>query len=79
MQYLTKTQLIRRWSKDLVDFYFPIPSDIKLNPINSRYAEMQLYDINRIRYIESLELFKEEWGKVLERRKQRLMRKQLKN
>ena len=78
MPYLTKTELIRRWSKDLVDFYFPIPTEIKLNPINSRYAEMQLYDINRIRYIESLEPFKEEWRKVLESRKQRLMKRQLK-
>ena len=79
MQYLTKTQLIKRWSKDLVDFYFPIPTEIKQNPINSRYAEMQLYDVYKVMMIEHTDIFKEDMRKVLERRKQRLIKKQLKN
>ena len=79
MQYLTKTQLTKRWSRDLVDFYFPIPSDIKVNPKNSRYAEMQLCDVYRIMEIEHLETFKKDWRKVLERRYKRLMNKQLNN
>lgn len=79
MPYLTKTQLTKRWSRDLVDFYFPTPSEIRVNPINSRYAEMQLYDVYRIMEIEHLETFKKDWRKVLERRYKRLMNKQLNN
>lgn len=79
MQYLTKTQLTKRWSRDLVDFYFPTPSEIRVNPINNRYAEMQLYDVYRIMEIEHLETFKKDWRKVLERRYKRLMNKQLNN
>jgi hypothetical protein len=79
MQYLTKTQLTKRWSRDLVDFYFPTPSEIKVNPINSRYTEMQLYDVYRIMEIEHLETFKKDWRKVLERRYKRLINKQLNN
>lgn len=79
MRYLTKTQLSKRWSRDLVDFYFPIPSEIKVNPINSRYAEMRLYDVYRVMEIEHLETFKKDWRKVLERRYKRLINKQLNN
>ena len=79
MQYLTKSQLTKRWSRDLVDFYFPIPSETKQNPINKRYAEMQLYDVYEIMQIEHMETFKKEWRKVLERRYKRQINKQLKN
>ena len=79
MRCLTKTQLSKRWSRDLVDFYFPIPSEIKVNPINSRYAEMRLYDVYRVMEIEHLETFKKDWRKVLERRYKRLINKQLNN
>ena len=77
MRYLTRTQLIKRWSKTLVDLYFPIPSDIRVNPKNKKYALMQLYDVNRIFEIEHLEVFKEELRKLLERRRKRLINKQL--
>lgn len=79
MPYLTKTQLTKRWSRDLVDFYFPIPTEIKVNPKNSRYAEMRLYDVYRVMEIEHLETFKKDWRKVLERRYKRLINKQLDN
>ncbi len=71
MRYLTRTQLIKRWSKTLVDLYFPIPSDIRVNPKNKKYALMQLYDVNRVIEIEHLEVFKEELRKLLERRRKR--------
>ena len=78
-QYLSKAELTKRWSASLVQKYYPVCAKLEENPVCKRFKPMQLYDINRIRYIESLELFKEEWGKVLERRKLRLMKKQLKN
>lgn len=71
MRFLTRTQLIKRWSKTLVDFYFPIPSDIRVNPINKKYALMQLYDVDRVIEIEHLDVFKEELRKLLERRRKR--------
>ena len=60
-----------------MDLYFPIPSDIRVNPKNKKYALMQLYDVNRIIEIEHLEVFKEELRKLLERRRKRLINKQL--
>ena len=79
MQYLTKTELTKRWSRDLVEGYFPFPSEMRDNPRHPRGAPMQLYDISKIRFIESLEPFKKEWRIVLERRRKRLLNKQLKN
>lgn len=78
-QYLTKTELAKRWSQNLVDFYFPNPTLEKANPRHKRGAPMQLYDIKKVKYIESLEVFREEWAKILERRLARIKKKQGEN
>ena len=64
MQYLTKTQLTKRWSRDLVEGYFPFPSEMRDNPRHPRGAPMQLYDINQIKKIERRKTFKAEFDKV---------------
>ena len=65
-QYLTKTELIRRWNRELVDFYFPQCSKELPNPKKSSYPKMQLYDINKVRRIESMSFFAEKLLKVIE-------------
>ena len=65
-QYLTKTELVQRWNRELVDSYFPFCSKEMPNPKNSRYPMMQLYDINRVRRIESMPFFADKLLKVIE-------------
>lgn len=67
-QYLTKTELCKRWSQSLIDKYFPICSEEKPNPQYKCGSPMQLYDIAKVRYIESKDAFKEDLKKVLKRK-----------
>ena len=67
-QYLTKTELTRRWSQNLIDFYFSVPTMEKPNPRHKRGAPMQLYDIGRIRYIESTQAFQDDYEQVYKRK-----------
>ena len=68
MEYITKTQLIKRWSSRLVEQYYPYPTDTKPNPMHKRGAPMRLYDLSMVRRIESTEPFKSEWIEVLRQR-----------
>jgi len=65
-QYLTRTELIRRWNRELVDSYFPQCSKVLPNPRNKRYPKMQLYDIYTVRRIEAMPFFAEKLLKVIE-------------
>lgn len=67
-QYLTKTELAKRWSNSLIDSYFPICSLEKPNPKYRGGSPMQLYDLGRVRYIESTDAFKADYKKVLKRK-----------
>ncbi len=78
-QYLTKTELTKRWSKALIESFFPNPTETRANPKHKRGAPMQRYDMRRVKYIESLEVFKELWLEVLERRIKRMEKKQCNN
>ena len=78
-QYFTKTELTKRWTKALIERFFPYPTEIRANPRHKRGAPMQLYDIRRVKFIESLEVFKELWLEVLERRIKRMEKKQSNN
>lgn len=66
--YYTKTELAKRWSQKLIDDYFPICSEERVNPQYSSGAPMQLYDIAEVRYIESKADFKADYQKVLKRK-----------
>ena len=63
-QYLTKTELAKRWSQNLIDFYFPEPTLEKPNPRHKRGAPMQLYDINMVKRIEATNTFKNDFKDV---------------
>lgn len=63
-QYLTKTELTRRWSQSLIDLYFPEPTLEKPNPHHKRGSPMLLYDIGKVMRIESTQSFKEDFEKV---------------
>ena len=65
-QYLTKTELAKRWSQKLIDFYFDKPTLEKPNPQYKCGAPMQLYDINMVRRIEATKTFKADYEKVYE-------------
>ena len=65
-QYLTRTELIRRWNRELVDSYFPQCSKVLPNPRSKRYPNMQLYDIYKVRRIEAIPYFAEKLLKVIE-------------
>ena len=70
-KYITQSELIKRWSKNLVDFYYPFCSELRDNPKNKRYANMRLYDMDKVRRIESTAAFREDYKKLLERRQKR--------
>jgi len=65
-QYLTRTELVKRWNRELVDSYFPQCSKVLPNPRSKRYPNMQLYDINTVRRIEAMPYFAEKLLKVIE-------------
>ena len=67
-QYITKSDLAQRWSLSLIDKYFPICSQEKPNPRHKRGAPMQLYDVGKVRRIESKADFKEDMEKVLKQK-----------
>lgn len=67
-RYITQSELIKRWSKNLVDSYYPFCSELRDNPKNKRYANMRLYDMNRVRRIESTAAFRDDYIRLLERR-----------
>lgn len=63
-QYLTKTDLVKRWSQSLIDLYYPESTMEKPNPRHKRGAPMQLYDIRKVLRIESTQTFKDDFEKV---------------
>ena len=67
-QYLTKTELAKRWSNGLIEKHFPFCSLEKPNPKYIGGSPMQLYDLGRVRYIESTYAFKADCQKVLKRK-----------
>ena len=67
-QYLTKTDLATRWSNSLIEKYYPQCSDERINPHYRYGSPMQLYDVGKIRYIESRDDFKADYEKVLRRK-----------
>jgi len=67
-QYLTKTELAKRWSLGLIERFFPIPSKEEINPIKPRYAPMQLYNIHQVRMIEASHVFRIELEKTIKRK-----------
>ena len=67
-QYLTKTELAKRWSNSLIDSYFPICSLERPNPQYRGGSPMQLYDLGKVRHIESTDAFKADYQKVLKRK-----------
>ena len=67
-QYITKSDLAQRWSLSLIDKYFPICSQEKPNPQHKRGAPMQLYDVAKVRRIESKAEFKADMEKVLKQK-----------
>ncbi len=75
MPYLTKTQLIKRWSSSLVEFFFPYPTRTEKNPRHKKGAPMCLYDFNEVKRIESMSFFREQWLKVIEKRLERIEKK----
>ena len=67
-EFYTKSELLKRWSKKLIDDYFPICSEERDNPQYRCASPMQLYDIAKVRYIESTDAFKADYAKVLKRK-----------
>lgn len=57
--YITKTELIQRWSKKLVEAFFPKCSLERRNPRYKRASPMQLYDLKEVEKIERRKTFKE--------------------
>ena len=68
-QYLTKSELADRWSWSLVERFYPICDRTMPNLQNKRNAPIQLYNIHRIRLIESSNVFRRELDKSLRRKK----------
>lgn len=66
--YLTKTELAAKWSPGLIEKYFPQCSEERANPRCKQGSPMQLYDVGKIRHIESKDDFKADWRKVLKRK-----------
>ena len=67
-QYITKTDLATMWSNSLIEKYYPQCSDERINPHYRYGSPMQLYDVGKVRYIESRDDFKADYKKVLKRK-----------
>lgn len=67
-QYITKTELAERWSNKLIEKYFPQCSLERPNPQYKRGSPMQLYDVGKVRHIESTEAFKTDYQKACVRK-----------
>lgn len=67
-QYITKTDLATRWSNSLIEKYYPQCSEERINPHNIHGSHMLLYNIGKVRYIESKDDFKADYQKVLKRK-----------
>ena len=67
-QYLTKSELAERWSWSLIERFYPTCDKTMPNPKHKRGADMQLYNIHRVRQIEQSHTFRIEWEKVLKRK-----------
>jgi len=67
-QYLTKTELAKRWSNGLIEKHFPFCSLEKPNPKYIGGSPMQLYDMGKVRFIESTDAFKADKEKIMKRK-----------
>lgn len=67
-QYLTKTELAKRWSMSLINKYYPQCDKEKPNPYYWRGSPMQLYDVNKVAQIESKESFKADLEKAIRKK-----------
>ncbi len=69
MDYLTKTELAKRWSWGLIDRFCPECDKEVKNPHHKNAKPIQLYNMHRIRLIESTHVFRIEWDKMKKRKK----------
>ena len=72
--FCTKSELSKRWSLALIEKYFPKCSKEKVNPYYKCAPPMQLYDINKVKMIESTDDFKADYEKTAKRKDAALAR-----
>lgn len=68
MDYIDKSKLSKRWSPKLIEQFFPLCTKEMVNPHYRHATPMQLYDMNKVRSIESRNTFKAEYVKALKRK-----------
>lgn len=71
-KYITKSELVKIWSKSLVRNFFPEPSFKKKNPHGGE--DICLYEIDEIKRIEQLPEFIEELKRINEQREKQKSR-----
>ena len=64
----TKTELVQRWSKRLVEQFFPQCTETQPNPYYDSGTPMKLYDGHKVREIERTDTFREEWTRAMYRK-----------
>ena len=72
--FYTKSELSKRWSLTLIEKYFPKCSKVKVNPHYKCASPMQLYDISKVKMIESTDDFKADYEKTAKRKEAALER-----
>ena len=72
--YFNKTELSKRWSLKLIEKYYPMCSKVKVNPHYKCAPPMQLYDISKVKMIESTDDFKADYEKTAKRKDAALIR-----
>ena len=72
--FYNKSELSKRWSLTLIEKYFPKCSKEKENPYYKCAPPMQLYDVSKVRKIESTDEFKADYEKTAKRKDAALAR-----
>ena len=66
-QYLTRSELTKRWSWELIERFFPTCSRTVPDPHGEIGAMQELYDVHQVRLTESTHTFKREQEKYKRR------------
>lgn len=68
-QYLTRSELTKRWSWELIERFFPTCSKTVPDPHDENGTMLELYDVHQVRLTESTHIFMREKDKIIRRMK----------
>lgn len=67
-EYITKSELLTKWTNSIIEKHFPQCSMEKPNPYNRKGSTIKLYDAREVERIEKTQSFKDDMEKAMKRR-----------